>query len=144
MPKTRTKKPKKGRARKDARAKIDRKEAMSTGDEKLLGKLKDTPTAQGTFVNFQVVGDKVAGEILAIEEVKGRWGGQTKITVAVKGGAATFFCATLLKREIDRIGANIGDLIAIEFRGTVPSGKGAPAKTFAVVHEPAGKKRGKK
>lgn len=142
MPKKKLK-AKKGRAKKDAQAKITRKDVMSTGDEKMLGKLKDAPTATGSFVNFQVVGDRVAGEILAIETVKGRWGEQQKVTVAVKGGAATFFCSTLLKRELDRIGANIGDLIAVEFRGTVPSGKGAPAKTFAVVHEPA-KKRGKK
>lgn len=138
------KKKKRGAAKKAAKRKKKReaRTEVETHVNAKMAKELDAATVSGGFVTFEVFGDTIGGEILAIEVVKSRWGPQKKVTVKTDDGSKTFFCSTMLDKYFDEHGVGVGDVIGVRYHSTAPSGKGAPAKLFKVVHQPtAGRRR---
>lgn len=137
MPK---KKVKRGAAKKAARKAKDERTAVESNVDVKTAKALDSGDVTGGFVSFKVHGDQVGGTILAIEEVKSRWGLQKKVTVKSATGTKGFFCPTMLDTYISDNGVKVGDFFAVRYVDDIPTGKGSPAKSFRVVFTPSGKK----
>jgi len=128
---------KKGKAKAKAKAAMKRQARTEVVRPEVKGKaaqlLKELDAAQtgGGLMMWEVEGDTLVGEFLGLETVKGKWGPQKLYTMRDnEGRTRTFYGSTVLDREMDGIKA--GDTFGIQYRGTVPSGKGRPAKLFVV------------
>lgn len=131
-----TKKKAMGKAKRTAKSKMKREQRTSVEQHtsSALDKALDKAPVVGGFMTFAVHGDSVGGEVLSMETVKGRWGEQTKVTVRTEGGSKTFFAPTMLQRFLDENAVKVGDTLAVRYESDMPTGKGAPAKMFKVVH----------
>ena len=132
---------KRGGAKKAAGKKRQKRTEKETHVDAKMNKLLDDAVVSGGFMAFEVHGDAIGGEILAIETVKGRWGPQQKITVKTTDGSKTFFCSTMLGNFVEENAVTVGDMLAVRYVDDAPSGKGAPAKLFKIVHVPGKGKR---
>jgi hypothetical protein len=108
-------------------------------DKKLLQAAEDAKLSGGLW-RPEVKGDTIAGEVLAMAEKKGKFGVQNLVTIDTgKSGVRAVYANIVMQRGLDEKAVKVGDRIAIQYRGTAPSGKGRPCKLFAVVK--AGGKR---
>jgi len=131
------------KAAKKAKGSKKRKSAESHLDAK-LSKALDNAEIRSGFMSFQVHGDSVGGEVLAIEDKKGRYGPQKLVTVKTAEGSQSFYATKVLETFIEENDVCVGDTLAVRYVEDRPSGKGAPAKIFKIVYVPAGKPKRKK
>lgn len=126
--------PKKGGARKKARkaVKTTRTTPKITGDDKALVADATKAEVSGSIWKPEVEGDTVTGEVLKIGKEKGKFGEQTVMILLTSGGAVTVFANEPMERGLEEHKVAAGDRIAIQFKGSVPSGKGRPCRLFAV------------
>jgi hypothetical protein len=119
---------------KGAAKRAARKEVEVLGDNR---KLIDAATAaklSGSVWKAEVEGDTIAGEILKLGQSKGKFGKQTTMLIdSGKDGVRTVYANESMQRGIDECKAEVGDRIAVQYRGTVPTGRGRPFKLYAVV-----------
>lgn len=132
-------KKKRGRARKLAkeqkRTEPVKTEGRSDAEKKLLAAL-DKAGSSGGFWSPQVVGDTILGEILSMKREKGKYQrkGETQLVLVVGNddGAKTVYCNKPLEGGLDGIKAKVGDTVGIQLKDFVSTGKGNPARVFAV------------
>jgi hypothetical protein len=109
--------------------------AVKKGDEELIDGLDDKPISSGTWdYRSAAVGDTILGDVLALELREGRYDdAQLYVTLGTADGTRSFFCNGYLKREFAANGVNIGDRVAVQYRGRQKLGKkGKPGHVFAM------------
>ena len=78
-------------------------------------------------------GDWIGGTIKGLKTVKGKWGEQTLVTLATKGGIVSHYANTVLAGILDRLAVKVGQKIVVTFVGLRPSKKGRPYKLYGAV-----------
>lgn len=103
--------------------------------EKLADKARQMSTQSGIW-NAQVKGDEIAGEVMVLDEKETKYGMQKRVVLKTETkGLVTVFGSTILNRCLEENAVEVGDTIAIAYHGTVPSGKGRPARLFTLAKE---------
>lgn len=84
-------------------------------------------------------GDKVAGQVADIQQVEGKFGPFTVLTIdAVDGRLVDVSCfRNVLANEVARRDVRVGDLLVIKYEGLKTSNTGATYHAYSMVHRPA-------
>jgi len=139
--------PKRGKAKRlaeKARKGSGRTEPLVTGSDAALVAAAGKAQVSGSIWKPEVEGDTLVGDVLKIGKEKGRYGEQTVVVVLTDGGAVTAYANAPMERGLEENQVKVGDRIAIQYKGSVRTGKGRPCRLFAVVTSKAeGKARGR-
>lgn len=134
---------KKGKAKKlagkktAARKTPERSEPQTDAEKKLLDAL-DKSAASGGFWSPKVIGDTIIGEVLTMKREKGKYQKkgekQLVLTLGTSDGAKTVFCNRPLEMALDGLKPKlaVGQIIGVQLKDFVSTGKGNPAKVFSV------------
>jgi len=133
---------KRGAAKKAARkaVKTKRTTAIVPNVKGKLSKLLDDVNARhgvtGGMWKGEVVGDTVVGEVLAIKREDSKYrDGQLTMVISTDEGTKTVWSNWSMETALLNEGVNVGDVIAIQYKGEVPAGRGRPMKAYAVVRD---------
>lgn len=103
---------------------------------KLVDAVNDRHGVTGGMWKGEVVGDTVVGEVLAIKREDSKYrDGQLTMVLSTEEGTKTVWSNWSMEAALLNEGVNVGDMIAIQYKGDVPAGRGRPMKTYAVVRD---------
>lgn len=121
------------KARRAAKAaKSNRTEPERLGDAKLSAKA-DAVKLSGGIWRPEVAGDTISGKVTSLGESKGKWGKQTVLNIDAGGNDVKVVYANKSMADgLEAAGVEVGNRVAIQYRGEIKTGKGGRFKLFAV------------
>lgn len=117
------------KALKSKRTVPERVKAKGKDEEALLASLADAQPSGGMW-KPEVLGDQIVGEVLSDKTEKGKFGDQRVLILGNADGARTVYANKNLAAALDAQGVKVGDIVGVEFRGTMPVGRGRPMKLY--------------